>query len=380
MEKPNEPAATGSTPAKRGFPSVLIGGVVLLGAVLAVAIFYAPQFLAREETPPAYPRLHIGGTSTVFVIAENGWKTSYRDAKGVQLAYESTGTTAGVKRLVDRTYAVVFTHGPLSAEQLKLAREKGGEVVQVPVLLCGVAPIYNVKELKGSKTPLRLTGPLLAEIFLGKITQWNDPALRAVNPDLKLPPTKITVVHREESSGTTLIFTEYLDAVSEAWRAKVGPPASEIAWPVGIATKRNLGVAQLVYETEGAIGYVDRMFTTYDVMEIDYAAMETKDKSGFVRAEPENMTAAAAAVAAEIHDDLTFNLANTAGKDAYPISGVIYAACYQKQAEPDRKRVADFLHWVVHEGQPHARNMSYAALPEALVARIDRKLDTIAAP
>jgi phosphate transport system substrate-binding protein len=337
-----------------------------------------PSLFVKEEHPPSYPALQLGGTSAVYVIVENGWKGKYRDDKQVQLAYESTGTTTGVNRLLDGSFAVAFTHGPLSADQRQKAKEKGGDVLQVPVLFCGVAVVYNLKELKG-KPPLQLTGELLADIFLGKIKEWNDPALKAVNPGVELPATKIAVVHREDPSGTTQIFTEYLASVSPAWREQVGSPASELKWPVGVAAARNLGIATLVDKTEGAIGYVDRMYTTYEDIVLDSAAIQNKDKSGFVRAEPENMTAAAASILGDIPDDLGFSLANRPGKDAYPISGLIYAVCYQKQPDATRQRVVDFLHWAAHEGQPRAARMSYAPLPPELVKRIDQKLETIKA-
>jgi phosphate transport system substrate-binding protein len=369
------------TPPTKGRVSMVrIGIMVAIGVALAVLIYFSPHFFNREEKPPPYPELKVGGTNTVFVIAENRWKGEYRKAKGVQISYESTGTTSGVNRLLDGTYAIAFTHGPLSPDQRQKAKEKG-DVVQIPVLLCGVAPVYNVKELKG-QAPLRLTGELLGKIFLGKIKEWNDPALKEANPELEklLPPTKITVVHREDSSGTTLLFTEYLIAASTAWRDKFDHPASEIKWPVGIEAKRNLGVATLVNETDGAIGYVDLMFTTYGDIALDYAAMQTKDdKDKFVRAEPKTITAAATGTLADMPDDLAFNLANKSGKEAYPISGVIYAVCYQNQPAAQRQQVVDFLRWATHEGQPHAEKMTYATLPTDLVKRIDQRLEAIKA-
>jgi phosphate transport system substrate-binding protein len=213
------------------------------------------------------------------------------------------------------------------------------------------------------------------DIFRGKITEWNDPALRDANKGVELPPMKITVVHREDSSGTTQLFTEYLDTASPAWREDMGRPGAEIKWKVGIAAPRNLGVVSLVNKTEGAIGYVDRMFTTYEDIVLDYAAVENKDKSAYVRAEPENMTAAAEAVLADLPDDLSFDLANKPGKAAYPISGVIYASYNRNQSEPERTRVVDFLRWATHDGQPHAEKMGFATLPPELVKRIDKQLD-----
>jgi phosphate transport system substrate-binding protein len=378
VENPNEQSASHTaTPVKRRFSALVIFVIVAIAALVVVGIYIAPRYFIDEQRPKEYPRLQLGGTSTIFVIVENRWKGKYRDEKGVEVGYESTGSTTGVSRLIDGTYAIAFTHGPLSPEQRDKAREKGGDVVHVPILLCGVAPIYNVKELKG-KPPLKLSGKALADIFLGNIKTWDDPALKLLNPGVELPPTKITVVHREDSSGTTQIFTEYLDAVSAgAWREKAGAPASEAKWPVGVAAPRNLGVATRVSQTEGAIGYVDRMFTSYNEMALDYAAIENKDKTAYVRAEPENMTAAATAILADIPDDLGFHLTNRPGKEAYPISGVIYAVCYQKQPDEKRKQVIDFLHWATHEGQPHAAKMTFAPLPPELVKRIDQKLETI---
>jgi phosphate transport system substrate-binding protein len=379
VENQNEPVAKVASPAKGRVSMVrilIISSVIAV--VLGLLIHFSPHFLIHEDQPPAYPLLQMGGTSSVFVIVENAWKGKYRDQNHVLLAYESSGSTTGVTRLLDGTYMIAFTHGPLSQEQRQQAREKGNEILHFPVLFCGVVPVYNVKELKG-KAPLQLTGELLADIFLGKITEWNDPALKAVNPGVELPATKITVVHRQDSSGTTQIFTEYLSEVSGAWRDRVGRPASEVKWPVGEAGLRNLGVAMLVDKTEGAIGYVDRVFASYEEIELDYAAMQNKDKTGFVRGDPANMAAAAASIDAGLSEDLTFNLANRAGKEAYPISGVIFAVCYQNQPEPTRQRVVEFLRWATHEGQPHAAKMAYAPLLPELVKRIDQKLETIKA-
>jgi phosphate transport system substrate-binding protein len=353
--------------------------IVAIGAVLGVLIYFSPRYFIKEPTPPNHPKLAMGGTSTAFVLVDNRWRTEYLKKKNVELTYESTGTSVGLTNLAEGKYAIAFTHGPLSHDQRSKVHDKGGDVVHIPILLCGVAPVYNVKELKG-KAPLKLTGPLLADIFLGNIKTWDDPAIQKVNEGIALPPTRITVVHREDPSGTTLLFTEYLDNASEAWHKEYPKgPASEIQWKVGTGVKRNLGVASEVDRTEGAIGYVDRMFTTYDQIVLDYAAMETNDKKAFVRAETENMTAAAAGVLDQIPEDLTFDLANKPGKDAYPICGVIYAVCYQTQPQEQRQKIVDFLHWATHDGQPHAAKMTYAPLPPELVKRIDKRLETLKA-
>ena len=278
--------------------------------------------------------------------------------------------------MLDKTYSIAFTHAPVSAELREKARKEGVEIVHIPLLLCGVVPAYHVAELKG-KTPLNFTGEVLADIFLGKIKHWNDPALKAINPGVKLPAKKITVVHREDSSGTTDLFTEYLAAVSPAWKEQVGPAAAEVKWPVGIAVARNPGVAAKIHEIDGAIGYVDRLYTSFQDIVLDYGAVQNKDKSAFVRAEPANLTAAARAILAEIPDDLTFNLIDKPGKDSYPITGVIYAVCSDRQPEASRKQIVDFLRWATHEGQADVVKTSFAPLPPELVQRVDRRLDAI---
>jgi phosphate transport system substrate-binding protein len=378
---PTGAPATAPAP-KRPFPLWRIAILLVVGAVAGVLIYLSPRYFNREQPVTNAATLELGGTANVVV--ENQWKKKYGDEKGVKLQYRSTGSTAGVNRLLDGEIVIAFTHGALSPEQRQKAKEKGGDVVHIPVMFFGVAPVYNVKELK-DKPPLNLTGELLAAIFSGQITKWNDPAIAKVNPGVALPETPITVVHRSDSSGTTQVFTEYLDAATAAsgtWRNKMGKPASEIKWPAGqnfVAEARNLGVASKVDKTDGAIGYVDRMYTSYEDLKLAYAAVQNKDKTGFVRAEPENMTAAVSGLLATLPDDLVFDLADKPGKDAYPISGAIFAVCFQNQPAARRQQVVDFLHWAVHDGQQPIPKMTFAPLPPDLVKRIDQKLETIKA-
>jgi phosphate transport system substrate-binding protein len=278
--------------------------------------------------------------------------------------------------MLDKTYTIAFTHAPVSADLRKKAQDDGVGIVHVPLFLCGVVPAYHIAELKG-KTPLNFDGAILAGIFLGKIQQWDDPALKAINPGVNLPAKKITVVHREDSSGTTQLFTEYLAAVSPAWTEQVGPAAADVKWPQGISANRNQGVATKISEIDGAIGYVDRFYVSFQELTLDYGAVRNKDKSAFVRAEPANLTAAVRAILAEIPEDLAFDLINRPGKESYPIAGVIYAVCLDKQSAADRKVVVDFLRWATHEGQADVVKTDFAPLPAELAERVDRRLDSI---
>jgi phosphate transport system substrate-binding protein len=351
--------------------------ILVIGAALCLSVYFSPRLFTREE-PPGYVRLKTGGTSVVAVIVDNRWRTVYRHEKGVQVDYESTGSTTGLARLIDKTYAIAFTHAPMSPVQREKARAAGGEVLHVPIVLCAVIPVYNVKELK-DKPPLKFTGEVLADIYLGKIKTWNHPTLVELNKDVPLPPTPITVVHREDSSGTTLLFTDYLASASGEWRERFGTGKAELNWPVGEARPRNLGVAMHVNEKDGAIGYVDRLYASNDEIVLQYGAIQNRDKTAFVRAEAENMTAAAQGTLAEVPEDLTFDLINKPGKDSYPITGVIYAVCYRTQPDPTRKEVGEFLQWATHEGQGYAKKMDYAPLPAELVRRVDQRLQLLTA-
>jgi phosphate transport system substrate-binding protein len=350
--------------------------IVAVGAVLGLLIYLYPSFYAREESFGPLPHLKTGGTSVAFIIMENRWRTKYRKEKGIEVDYEPTGSTEGLTQLIDNHFAIAFTHAPMSSEQKKKAESKGGDVVHIPVVLCAVAPVYNLPTLK-DKPPLHFTGEVLADIYLGKIKNWNDPALKMLNEGVELPDMEIEVVHRSDSSGTTLIFSEYLTEASAAWREKYPQPSSEVKWPegVGVGMARNNGVANHVMTTEGALGYVDLLYAFTG--ELQHGAVQNKDKTAFIHAAADNMTAAAKNMKGDIPEDLTFKLINRSGKDSYPISGVIWAVCYQTQPAADGKKVVDFLQWVTHEGQQFASNMSYAPLPEELVARVEDKLKSI---
>jgi phosphate transport system substrate-binding protein len=354
----------------------LLTVLLLVGGGLAALIYYSPAFFAGEGKPSS-AQLKTGGTSVVSLMFDNGWRREYSKAKGVEIDYESTGSTKGIDGMIERRYAIAFTHAPLSDEQRKKAQDEGGEVLQIPISLCAVVPLYNLPQLK-DKPPLKFTGAVLADIFLGKITRWNDPALARLNDGVTLPDTDIVVVHREDSSGTTLIFTGYLHETSEAWRQAVGRPANELKWPVGVGKARSHGVALHVRLTEGAIGYVDLAYAQGPHAG-QFGAVQNKDATAFIHAEPRYMTAALKEQLDKVPGDLTFRLTNQPGADSYPISGGIWAVCYQNQPAATQQQVADFLSWATHKGQKIATLLSYAPLPPELVQRVDEKVKLIKA-
>jgi phosphate transport system substrate-binding protein len=349
-----------------------------IGAVLgAFIMWWLPDLLIKKEGPPTYTALQTGGTSNVDIIAENRWRTAYRNEKGVDLKYDSTGSTKGLEKMIAGEYAIAFTHGPMPEDLRKQARDKGGDVVHIPVVLCAVVPVYNVKELN-AKAPLKFNGEVLGDIFLGKIDRWNHPAIKNLNSEVAdvLPETKIVVVHRSDSSGTTFIFTDYLVGVSPAWKEKLKTAQNVVEWAgVGVGKERNTGVANQVQATEGAIGYVDLLHALGAALK--YGSVQNQ-KGTYVQAAAANMTIAAEALSnTDISDDLTFSLANKSGADAYPICGAIWAVCYQKQSDP--KLVSEFLTWVIRDGQKFAATTAYAPLPQEIVRRAEDRLKLIKA-
>jgi phosphate transport system substrate-binding protein len=356
-----------------------IVAMLILGVCVGLVIYFWPNIVSSYYRPaPATSQLKTGGTSAILVLAENFWKGRYLKEKGVELVFDSVGSTPATSGMLDGDYSIAFTHAPASAELRDKAKAGGREIVHIPLMLCGVAPAYHVSELQGEK-PLNFTGDVLAGIFLGKIQKWDDPSLKAVNPGVKLPSKKIIVVHRDDSSGTTQIFTEYLAAVSPEWQKEgvVGPGGQKIKWPTGVAARRNQGMAIAIHTTEGSIGYVDRMFVTLQDITLNYGAVQNHDKTAFVRAEPANTTAALEATLDKVPEDLTFDLTDKPGKDSYPIAGVIYGLCSNVQPEGQKQQVVDFLRWAVHEGQASIAGVCFAPLPLELVPRIEKRLNGI---
>jgi phosphate transport system substrate-binding protein len=300
------------------------------------------------------------------------WASEYGTAAGVTVDYASVGSGQGIAGMTGRNFDFGCTDAPMTDDELKGAAESGGAVVHVPLTMGAVAPIYN---LQGVKQRLRFSGPVLAGIFTGRIHRWNDPALRALNASADLPDEEILVVHRMDSSGTTYVWTDYLSKVSPEWEKAVGR-GKTVEWPVGIPAKGNEGVAGQVKLFADAIGYAQ---LTYGIQEsLAYGSVENR-AGEFVEPRPGAVTAAADSSLTTIPDDLRFSISDAPGKDSYPVSATTWAVVYVDQPERKGKDVADFLRWVIHQGQQFSEPLHYAALPSALVERADVKISQIAA-
>jgi phosphate transport system substrate-binding protein len=255
----------------------------------------------------------------------------------------------------------------------ELSHAKGGVVLHIPTALGGVVITYN---LPGMKEPLKLTGQLVANVFLGKVTKWNDPAIAALNPGVKLPNQDILVVHRSDGSGTSYVFTDYLTAVSPAW-AKGPKKGKEVPWPVGLGGKGNEGVAGQVKQTPGALGYVELAYAKENALP---SALIKNAAGNFVAPSTETITAAASGVAEKLppNTDYRISIVNAPGANAYPISSFTWILAYANQSDSVKgKKLVDFLRWALTEGEREATALNYAPLPAAMATQLNSRLDSI---
>jgi phosphate transport system substrate-binding protein len=298
------------------------------------------------------------------------WAREYEKAKGVRINYLSIGSGGGIRQMIERTVDFGCTDAAMNEEQLAKAQETGGKVVHIPLVMGAVVPIYN---LQGVNPTLRFSGTVLADIYMGKITKWNDPELAKLNPGVQLPDKDILTVHRSDGSGTTYIWVDYLSKISPAWREKIGVGTS-VNWPGGVAAKGNEGVAGKVSQSLGALGYVELIYARQN--KIPFGVVQNRDGE-FATPSLESVTAAAKNALTAIPDDLRYSLTDAPGKDSYPISGTVWAVIYENQPPGKGQAVVDFLRWVTHEGQEYAQGLDYAKLPEQLVKRLEIKLNEV---
>lgn len=279
--------------------------------------------------------------------------------------YQSIGSGGGVKQITARTVDFGASDAPMTAAELAAAPG----VMHIPTVLGAVVIVAN-----GAPSGLKLTADALAAIYLGKISKWNDPAIQATNPGVKLADQSITVVHRSDGSGTTAVFTDYLEKVSPAWKSAVGSGKS-VKWPVGLGGKGNEGVTGLVKSTAGAVGYVELAYAKQNGLPM--ASLKNADGQ-FVAPSPASTSAAAAGVS--VPEDFRISITNAKGQDAYPIAAFTYVLVHQDQGNAEKgKAIAQFLWWAVHDGQALAAPLDYAPLPKPIVSKVEAALKTIKA-
>jgi phosphate transport system substrate-binding protein len=289
------------------------------------------------------------------------WFSEYHKSHSdIQFNYQSIGSGGGIRQVLAQTVDFGASDGPMTDEQLAEAKTK---ILHIPTVLGAVVPAYNVP---GVNTELKFTPEALAGIFLGKITTWSDPAIAKANPGVNLPNQTIILVHRSDGSGTTYIFTDYLSKVSSDWANGPGKGTS-IKWPVGLGGKGNEGVAGMIRQMQGGIGYIELIYAVQN--KIDYGLVRNAAGT-FVKASLESVTAAAAS-AKSMPADFRVSITNPPGKDAYPISSFTWLLIPEKSKEAAKGKIlADFLNWMVDDGQKMTADLTYAPLPENVAQKV----------
>jgi phosphate transport system substrate-binding protein len=322
---------------------------------------------------PAAAQVLINGAGATFPYPlYSKWFDVYTKVNSaVRFNYQSIGSGGGIKQLLNRTVDFGASDAPMSDAQLAKAPDP---ILHFPTVLGAVVITYNVP---GLSAPLKLTGPAIADIYLGKITQWNDPALATLNPGVTLPNQAIVVCHRSDGSGTSYIFTDYLSKVSPDWHNEPGKGTS-VKWPSGLGGKGNEGVTALVQQTPGAIGYVELIYAINN--KLPFAALRNHDGK-WVQAGLNSVTAAAAADASQVPADFRVSITDAPGGDSYPLSSFTYLLVYTHQTDATKgKALVGFLGWMLTDGQQYAPALYYAPLPSSLLAREKTQIGKIVLP
>jgi phosphate transport system substrate-binding protein len=317
----------------------------------AVAGLCASPLLAQKV------QINGAGASFPYPIYSK-WFSEYNKLHpDIEINYQSIGSGGGIRQLTSETVFFGATDGPMNEEQLKAAP---GKVLHFPTVLGGVVPIYNLPGVG----ELKFSGPVIADMVLGKITKWNDPALTKLNPSAKLPATDIVIAHRSDGSGTTYIFVDYLSKVSPEFKEKVGVNTS-VNWPTGVGGKGNEGVAGLVKQTPGAFGYVELIYAIQN--KIEYGSVQNQ-AGEFVRSSLESVTAAASSAASNMPADFRVSITNAPGKGVYPISSFTWLLYYEDPKDKKLGKImVDFMKWALTDGQKFAPDLGYAPVPKNVV-------------
>jgi phosphate ABC transporter phosphate-binding protein len=405
-EDAQEPSPVAAPVAKK--PWIVIGSligaiVVLLGLVLYLAGVFdrkpvdtgpyvrsthpggRPTEPGPLPTPPEKgggpdklpPRLTLRGAGSTFVAPMMAkWAEEYEREFRVRIEYDKRGSSKGVAAVLDRYFDFGGTDAIVTEEQLAKAHASFKDILHIPLVMGAVVPTYNVPDVP----QLKFTGGVLADIYMGKITHWDDPAIKASN-NTNLPHLAITPVRRADGSGTTHIWTDYLSQIDGVFRDKIGGGPSNLPkWPmvdgkeIGVAGEGNDGVAAKVRQIPGAIGYVELNFAL--AKSLAYGRVENSEGE-FINPTLTHVTAAAANKLDKIPDDLRYTLTNVPGKSSYPICGTTWAVIYIDQPPEKARELVKFLRWAVHDGQRYTRDLNYAPLPPELVPKIDKLLDKV---
>lgn len=338
--------------------------------LLLVSIAAGGCFSGRQSRAGTV-KLQGAGSSFVNPLMQK-WVSEYGLLNpGVKIDYQSIGSGGGIKQVKEKTVQFGATDIPMKDEDLKSAP---GEIFHIPVILGAVVLTYNLREVQ---KPLKFSPDVVADIFLGRITRWNDPRIAAENADAALPDAEIIVVHRSDGSGTSAVFTNYLSKVSPDWKQNVGEGTSP-KFPLGLGGKGNEGVTGLVKQTPNTIGYVELAYAVKNKLPVG----ELKNRAGnYVVPNFESVTAAARESIAETPEDLRVSITDAVGATAYPISSYVYVLVYREQTDATVGRVLkDFLVWGINDGSKYAQSLYYAPMPAEMVSKASAKLALVTIP
>jgi phosphate transport system substrate-binding protein len=323
--------------------------------IILTALLVATPTLAAETKG-------AGSTFVSPVMAK--WIDAYKTKTGNTVSYQAVGSSIGVGLIKKEAVDFGASDMPLDPKEL----DKLG-LMQFPIVIGGVVPVVNIDGVKPGQ--IRFTGQMLADIYLGKLKSWNDPAIRAVNPDIRLPNTAITVVHRIDGSGTTFNWSNYLSKVSPQWKTSVGEGTS-VEWPLGVGGKGNDGVASLVSLVPGSIGYLEYTYALQRLDKISFGIVQNS-AGNFVVPDAASFQAAASSADWKAEKDFHLVLTNAPGEDAYPITATTFVLMPKAPKSPDLSAAAmDFVRWSLENGKPQAETLNYVPLPPALIDQIER--------
>ena len=331
-----------------------------VAAVLVVGACQSPDRNLPGLVARVAAQTQINGAGATFPYPiYSKWFAEYNKLhSNVQINYQSIGSGGGIRQVTNQTVFFGASDGPMTPEQMQAAP---GKILHFPTVLGAVVPIHN---LPGVSAELHFSGPVLADIFLGKITKWNDPAIGKLNPGVNLPATDITVAHRADGSGTTYIWVDYLSKVSTEFKSKVGVNTS-VNWPTGVGGRGNEGVAGLVKQTPGSLGYVELIYALQN--KINSATVQNM-AGEHAKASVESVTTAAAEAAKQMPPDFRVSITNAPGKGVYPVSSFTWLLLYENPKDKAQSKVmVDFLKWALTDGQKYCADLGYAPLPEAVV-------------
>jgi phosphate transport system substrate-binding protein len=318
----------------------------------------------------AAQNMTINGAGATFPYPiYSKWFSEYNKLHStIRINYQSIGSGGGIRQVTNQTVFFGASDGPMTNDQLLAAPSR---ILHFPTVLGADEPVYNIH---GVNQELKFTGAVLANIFLGKVTKWNDPSIVQLNPGVNLPGTTITVVHRADSSGTTYIWVDYLAKVSPEWKSRAGV-ATAVNWPVGLGGQGNEGVAGLVSQTPGALGYVELIYALQN--KLAYGTVQNM-AGEFTKATVDSVTKAAASAAGKMPPDFRVSITNAPGNGVYPISSFTWLLMYQNPKDKNQgKAMVDFVKWALSDGQKYCAELGYAPLPAEVVKMELAQLATI---